>query len=348
MLHRVSSIKALTGMTVAAALLAAPVFAQQQPQPPKWSHAFDLRCRSTKQPKFDENTKGFGIEVFRDENNGLGLYINELGVMGAVGNFKDAKGAKKSPEWLHGLDLKVRPAGVSSFEKAKVFGLELFRDEHNGNWVYITEVGGMSVAPGGKSFKRADNPKNPKWVHAVDLKCRSGGVRTFDKDTKAIGIEVFQDDNNGNLVFISETGMCSVVPGYEGPAPIADKDIKEPEWLHGLDLKVRKGGQKDFDGQTKTYGLEVFLDKNTNNVIYICETGSVAVVPAKAGLKAPTEKPSEPVWTHGLDLKCRKFKAENFTKSDAPLYGIEVFTDENTGSVIYIGETGMITAVPKP
>jgi hypothetical protein len=344
--------KALRGLMIGGFVLALlPAVMAQQPQPPKWSHAFDLKCRSTKDPKFDK-ARGFGIEVFRDENNGQGIYINELGVMAAVPGFKDQTVPvvnKRAPLWLHGLDLKVRPAGLNDFAKAKTFGLEVFRDEHNGNWLYITEAGGLAGAQGGRGFKPAgDAPKNPKWVHAIDLKVRAGGVKTFDKDTKMHGIEVFLDDNNSNLIFMCESGMVSIVPGYKGSAPIPDKEVKEPEWMHGLDLKVRKGGQKDFDGQTKTFGLEVFLDKNTGNVIYICETGSIAVVPAKAGLTAPTKNPSEPIWTHGLDLNCRKFGKEDFTKTDAPLYGIEVFTDENTGSVLYIGETGSITAVPKP
>jgi hypothetical protein len=332
------------------ALLPAGIALSQQPQPPKWSHAFDLKCRSSKDPKFDK-ARGFGVEVFRDENNGQGLYINEIGVLAAVPGFKDAvvpASKRRPPLWLHGLDLKIRPAGVNDFSKAKLFGLEAFRDDNNGDWLYITEVGGLAVAQGGSGYKPAADPKNPKWVHAVDLKVRAGGVKSFDKDTPAHGIEVFQDDNNGNLIYMCESGMLALVPGYKGLAPIPDKDVKEPEWMHGLDLKVRKGGQKDFDGQTKTYGLEVFLDKNTGNVIYICETGSLAVVPAKPGLSAPTKSPSEPIWTHGLDLKCRKFGKEDFTKNDAPLYGIEVFTDENVGAVIYIGETGSITAVPKP
>jgi hypothetical protein len=55
---------------------------------------------------------------------------------------------------------------------------------------------------------------------------------------------------------------------------------KKPKWTHALDLKCRKGGQEDFDKAT-TFGIEVFRDENNNNLIYISETGSIAVVPAK-------------------------------------------------------------------
>lgn len=59
------------------------------------------------------------------------------------------------------------------------------------------------------------------------------------------------------------------------------KTAKAPVWLHGLDLKARKGGEADFTDKTKKIGVEVFKDENTGNLVYISETGSIAVVPAK-------------------------------------------------------------------
>jgi hypothetical protein len=57
--------------------------------------------------------------------------------------------------------------------------------------------------------------------------------------------------------------------------------IKEPDWRYGLELRVRKAGEADFGPNTKKWGLEVFRDENTGNLIYMSETGSIAVVPAK-------------------------------------------------------------------
>jgi len=321
---------------------------QPGPKAPAWSHAFDLKCRKSDEPKFTEKTKTYGMEVFRDENNGKGIYIIETGVLGAVGDLNDFKGTNvkgRPPSWMHGLDLKVRPAGEDSFAKAKVFGLEIFRDENTYNWLYICEGGAFSVAGGAKGFTApTPSPKAPKWVHGLDLKVRKGGDKSFDK-AKLWSIEIFLDENSGNLIYICESGAIAIVPGFKDIATPTAK-AKAPAWLHGLDLKVRKGGQPDFDGQTKTYGLEVFRDDNNGNLIYISETGSLAVVPNKASLKAPTEKASQPKWTHGLDLKCRKFGQPNFDKNVQP-FGIEVFNDENTGCTVYICETGAITAVPK-
>lgn len=55
---------------------------------------------------------------------------------------------------------------------------------------------------------------------------------------------------------------------------------KKPQWTHALDLKCRKGREEDFD-KAKVFGVEVFKDPNTDNLIYISETGSIAVVPAR-------------------------------------------------------------------
>jgi hypothetical protein len=59
------------------------------------------------------------------------------------------------------------------------------------------------------------------------------------------------------------------------------QDTRGPKWLYGLGLKVRKGAEADFTRQTNKIGVEVFRDENNNNLIYISETGSIAVVPAR-------------------------------------------------------------------
>jgi hypothetical protein len=344
-------IKPLAGLLASGLLLALlPEALAKPPLAPEWSHAFDLKVRPPgKDVKFDK-AKGYGVEVFRDSNNAQGIYISQTGNLAAVGGFKDAKvpaPSGKTPSWMHGIDLKVRPAGVLDFNKAKLVGMEVFRDEVNGNWIYITDAGNISVCPGAKGLKAPTDPtKTPVWVHGFDLKVRKAGEKIFDKDTKAWSIEVFRDDNNGNLIYICESGMLAVVPGFKDiPAPTPK--AKDADHLHGLDLKVRKGGAKDFGAGTKAYGVEAFRDDNTGNLIYITEMGSLTVVPGKQTLTAPTKNPSEPVFQHGLDLKCRLFGEKDWKKETTPLFGIEVFNDDNTGCTIYIVETGAITAVPK-
>ena len=58
----------------------------------------------------------------------------------------------------------------------------------------------------------------------------------------------------------------------------AQEDANKPKWLGGFYLRARKGDENDFTKDTKRYGVEVFLDPNNGNLIYISDTGSIAVV----------------------------------------------------------------------
>jgi hypothetical protein len=317
----------------------------QKPKDPIWTHAFNLKCREFGQDKFDDKTPNFGMEVFRDDNNACGIYILQTGAIASVKGFDKIKGKiadSKAPEWMHGLDLKYRKAGQEKFDEKQAYGLEVFRDDNVGNWIYISQTGHIAVAPAAGGGGATPNPKAPTWTHGLDLKVRKAKEKIFDKDTKVWSIEVFRDENNGNLIYLCETGSIAIVPGFES---LKIEKSQAPDWMHGLDLKCRIGGKTEFEPNTPIYGLEVFRDQNTGNWIYITEKGEIAVLRGDPKFKAPTSKPSEPRWTHGLDLKCRKHDEKDFgPKTKA--WGIEVFNDENTGCTIYIGEKSHITAVP--
>jgi hypothetical protein len=60
-----------------------------------------------------------------------------------------------------------------------------------------------------------------------------------------------------------------------------ENKVKAPTWLYGLNLKSRKANEFDFNKDTRKYGIEVFKDEENGNLIYISETGSIAVVPGK-------------------------------------------------------------------
>lgn len=57
--------------------------------------------------------------------------------------------------------------------------------------------------------------------------------------------------------------------------------IKNPTRLHAMNLPVRMANEPDFTASTIKYGIEVYRDENNGNLIYICETGAISVVPAK-------------------------------------------------------------------
>jgi hypothetical protein len=55
--------------------------------------------------------------------------------------------------------------------------------------------------------------KGAKVVHGLDLPVRKVGQKEFGKDDKRFAVEVYRDENNGNLIYITDTGAISVVPG---------------------------------------------------------------------------------------------------------------------------------------
>ncbi len=319
----------------------------QKPKEPKWTHAFDLAVRPYGKSEFDDKTPKYGVEVFKDTNTGYGIYISQAGSLAAAPGFDAIAGAikdSKGPEWAAGLDLPCRQAGKAEFDKStKVWSMEVFRDPNTGNWIYITETARLAVTPGKRGVRIVPGSlKAPKWVHSVDLRCRKGGQREW-KDTPKYGIEVYRDGNTGNLVYICETGSVAVIPEADDVTPPAEG--KAPEWLHGLDLAVRRHEEADFTHKTRKFGVEIFRDENNGNLICITETGSIAVAGGKKGLTAPTPNVKEPQWTHGLNLSCRPFGTKIFD-AKTPMFGSEIFRDGNTGLTLYITEEGVISAVP--
>jgi hypothetical protein len=85
--------------------------------------------------------------------------------------------------------------------------------------VQLTLVGVLCFLLGGAlalplvHARQESKPKAPDWKHGMELRVRKAGEADFNKDTKKFGIEVFRDENNGNLIYISETGSIAVVPG---------------------------------------------------------------------------------------------------------------------------------------
>jgi len=321
-----------------------------QPAPPKlrevqWTHAFDLACRKYGEDNITKDTQRFGVEAFKDNNNGLGLYICQTGSIAVAHGFATLKSPlanSEGPKWLTGLDLPARKAGEKTFSNdTKAHSLEIFLDPNTDNWLYITEKG--NIASTGARSKASSNTAAPKWVHGVDLSVRKGGVKEWPGAAK-FGVEVYRDGNTGNLIYVcGETGTVAVTPES---TPVKG-DAKAPEWLHGLDLRCRKHDEKAFNSGTRKLGVEVFHDSVTGHYLFISETGSIAVAPAPANVRAPTVNVKDPRFTHGLNVKARKYRESNFS-DQTEMFGIEVFRDENVGVTLYVCETGAIAAtLPK-
>src|SRR5262245_6472126 len=194
---------------------------------------------------------------------------------------------------------------------------------------------------------RAQKPKEPTWLHGLEMAVRKAGEETFTKETKKWGVEAFKDENTGCLIYITENGTLTVLnpTGALKTTPPNEKP-KSPLWLHGLGLKARKAGEVDFGKDTKKYGMEVFKDENTGALIYIAETGAIHALTTAAAVQ-PGAKSKEPEWLYAFEVQVRKAVEENFTK-DTKKRGLEAFRDDNTGCLVYITETGSISALSLP
>ncbi|NBO93235.1 MAG: hypothetical protein EBV06_13130, partial [Planctomycetia bacterium] len=329
MIYRLSAFFALTLLAMAGL----DAFAQEAKDPIS-RYAMDLRCRTSTQVDFDKDAKKFGIEVYSDAYNNDGLYVSDSGSLTAVGSklFKPGDGKGKEPLWRHGLTLTARKAGDKDWDKGKKVGLEVFRDEVNGNLLYVNELGQVSAAAADAVTDSTEKGKvkAPKWLHAMDLKVRKAGEKDFTKDTRKIGLEVFRDENNGNLIYISEAGSFGISAGK------LQGELKgnEPKWQYGLELSVRKAGEAKFSKDTKKIGIEVFQDENNGSLIYITESGAVAIVPGK-NAKTGDGKAKGPEFMHGMELAVRRAGERDFTKETKKI-SIEVYKDENNSNVIYI------------
>jgi hypothetical protein len=74
-------------------------------------------------------------------------------------------------------------------------------------------LGGIAVEFVPRVYGRQNDVKKPTWSHGMSLRVRKAAEPDFNKDTKGIGIEMFRDENNGNLIYISENGSIAVLPG---------------------------------------------------------------------------------------------------------------------------------------
>lgn len=240
---------------------------------PEWLTGLDLPARKAGEKEFTNKTQVHSMEIFRDPNTNNWVFITEKGQLAVTA--ARAKGSAGNPKWSHSVDLMVRKGGVKEWKDAAKIGIEVYRDSNTGNLVYISETGAIAVIPDVGEAKGKD--KAPEWLHGLDLSCRKHNEPSFTKDTRKFGVEVFLDANNGNLIFVCETGHIAIAPSPKGlTAPTGN--VKEPQWTHGLNLKVRRAGQKEFTENTPVFGAETFIDPNLNVVLYVSEQGTITAV----------------------------------------------------------------------
>ena len=303
------------------------------PTRPVFLYGHDLRVRTGGSPNFDPKTPTVGVELFQLKNLNALVAISQAGDL-AVQPLTNLD-ANHNGKWLFAHDLNARKADEMKFTPTtKKFGVEVFHDLASGNLLYVCESGTIALA---KDAAAAKTDGEPSWHHALLLKVRGIDQSNFDDSSKKFGLEVFKDSNTGKLIYISETGSLAIGTAPQtAPAP---DEVKAPQALYGLTVQVRDAEQKNFTDDTKKYSVEVFKDANTGELIYITDTGSIAVAPAPASLK----KNGGVTWEQAVVMKARPGGVADFAKGNA--YGVELFVDENTGYKLFVSNVGNIAVM---
>ena len=133
--------------------------------------------------------------------------------------------------------------------------------------------------------------------------------------------------------------LLSLVAGTAFATPVlAQPAAAKPVWVYAHDLKVRKGGDTDWDKATKI-GVEVFKEPLGGATLAISQAGNLSVM--EAG-QAGTTKTAE--WQFAHDMRARKaderlrlcqvyVAKERETSGDAARGGVKEHTDERDSGV---------------
>ena len=313
-------------------LAAAPVLAQA-PAKPTWAYAHDLLVRKGGSADFGKETPKVGVEFFRDDSTGAVVAVSQTGSLAVTPAGKPSADTKAA--WLFAHDLRARKGDEDKFTATTAkFGVEVFRDAGTGQLLYVSEAASIAFAPAPAEMS-AD--KGTTWHHALTLKVRGPDEKTFGSGTKKFGVEAFKDNNTNGLLYVTETAAIAYAPAPGSP-PTAEK-VRAPQALYGLTLRVRKAGEANFGPTTKSVGVEVFLDPNSNNLLYISETGSIAAAPAPA----ERESGKGVTWKSAMELSARAGGVSEF--ASATKYGVEVFRDNNAGHLVFVSDAGAIAVL---
>lgn len=324
-------------LVLVALLLGLTAVGAQPPAPaakPSFLFGYNLMVRPGGQIDWDKAAK-IGVELNKDTGTNALLALTESGNLSVAAG---EPGTVKKADWVFALDLKVRKADEDKFTKETfTVGVEMYKDGVTGKLLYLSEKKGVTLATAPAAA--IGDGKNPVWQYGLILKARKPEEAGFTKDTKRFGVEVFKDENTGGLIYATEDGGLAAGGAAPAKAPEEGK-VAAPKSLYGLVVRVRKADEANFTEKTKKIGIEVYKDENSGQLVFLSESGSLAVVPPPAKMN---EKPGI-TWKHALTIKARPAGID-FAK--APKYGIEVVEDNNTGYTLYVTETGSIAVLPK-
>jgi hypothetical protein len=244
------------------------------------------------------------------------------------------------PEKLYRLDLRARKPAEKEFSRdSRSLVVQVFLDREADRLYYVAEDGKALAVTAAAKDAAKHTDKAARSLHRLLLPVRGWDDKTFGTDTPKVGVEVYRDENNGNLVYVSHTGSLAVV---SGPKATAGKPTGEPKWLDRLPLRVREQCD-DFCLPTLRCNVEVYRDENSGCVVYVADNGSLAVIsPVKGGAGKETR---EPVWSHALSLKARAYGENDFTNKTAAVT-LEVYRDEPRATWVYVTDGLRLAVAP--
>ncbi|MFO0849734.1 MAG: hypothetical protein U0871_14455 [Gemmataceae bacterium] len=256
----------------------------------------------------------------------------------AVAPFAAAQPPGPKLTWVYAHDVKVRPAGVDDLKQVNQrIGIEFFEDPKSQALVAVSQSGMLAVAPLGPLAK----DRGFGTVYGLDFPVRKADEEAFTGTTAKLGVEAIKDGASGKLAYVTEKGAIALA---EYPAAVVTD--KPRKWHHGQVYRVRKPDEAEFGKDTRKVGVEVYKDENSGYLVYLTETGGVAVAPAPARPPAP-DAVKKPKPLYGLSLPVRA-AADTAVTKDTKKVGVEVYKDENTGGLVYVTEAGGIACVPVP
>jgi hypothetical protein len=206
--------------------------------------------------------------------------------------------------------------------------VEVYRDENNGNLVYVSHTGSLAVVP--RLEAAADKrTREPKWLGRLPLRVRQKGD-DFAFPTLRCNVEVYRDENSGCVVYVADKGSLAAVAHEQAGA---GKEAREPVWSHVLALKARAPGEQEFTEKTAEVTLEVYRDEPRATWVYVTDALCLAVVPGDKAVNQDKVQPAR--WTQvarPADAKSGKWSAE-------------VFVNPNTGDRLFVTASGALAAV---
>jgi hypothetical protein len=243
----------------------------------KWLTAHDLHARKADEKDFTLKTRKYGVEVFHDLALRHLLYVCESGSV-ALAPLPAGLVTDRGPKLLHGFSLAVRRPEQNDFANAPRFGVEIFRDLNtpDGLLCIVGESGSIATVTNANppAASSSTSVKDPQTLYGLILRVRTATEKTFDDSTRRYSVEVYADPNTatGHLLYMSQTGAIAAAVTRK-----VDDSKRGVTWLGGMAVRARTAGERSF-GKARQYNIEVFRDNRSGNLLYICETGSIAVV----------------------------------------------------------------------